>query len=209
MNPKKESLITSKILDTERKSYRWWRTIDVHEIKRNKTKGKRGERCIKKGRKEKQWRGLEDFGCQKEKRNGRSVERGEVSKLGGEERQLRAILIRASSLPFPQLEADLINAHYARSRRNDTVLFEFSSGLLSRRRLWKRYPCSGLPITTWKLIPPLPYRVLINDTRCSRSRGGSFPLVIIRILSASRLARGRRRRSLNGEIETITALDRS
>lgn len=49
MNPKKESLITSKILDTERKSYRWWRTIDVHEIKRNKAKGK-GEKDVLKER---------------------------------------------------------------------------------------------------------------------------------------------------------------
>lgn len=70
-------------------------------------------------------------------------------------------------------------------------------------------PAPGYQLPPGNLSPPLPYRVLINDTRCSRSRGGSFPLVIIRILSASRLARGRRRRSLNGEIETITALDRS
>lgn len=156
MNPKKESLITSKILDTERKSYRWWRTIDVHEIKRNKAKGK-GEKDVLKerGKERKTVERIRGFWLPKGKAE-RKIGRERRSFQTGGRGELRAILIRASSLPFPQLEADLINAHYARSRRNDTVLFEFSSGLLSRRRLWKRYPCSGLPITTWKLIPPLP-----------------------------------------------------
>lgn len=93
-----------------------------------------------------------------------------------EKEKLHAILIQEW---VSQLEADLINAHYARSRWNDTVLFEFLRDF-SRRRLWKKsYPYSRLPITTCKLIPRTSglrpsfffslsfYRVLINDTRCS------------------------------------------
>ena len=107
---------------------------------------------------------------------------GQASQRSGtrrsEKEKLHAILIQEW---VSQLEADLINAHYARSRWNDTVLFEFLRDF-SRRRLWKKsYPYSRLPITTCKLIPRTSglrssfflfftlsfYRVLINDTRCS------------------------------------------
>lgn len=69
---------------------------------------------------------------------GREAEEGNTVEETGaregvrlEKEKLHAILIQEW---VSQLEADLINAHYARSRWNDTVLFEFLRDF-SRRRL--------------------------------------------------------------------------
>ena len=79
-------------------------------------------------------------------------QRGESGENGGslEKEKLHAILIQEW---VSRLEADLINAHYARPRWNDTVLFEFLRDFFradgSERRA---IHAARLPITTWKLI---------------------------------------------------------